>query len=146
MNRTNNHNISLATIKAIIVGSYAWLTAVSFGLVLLDIVYAGLVPDASTAFSEASDFLLFINVLTMLAALGAIGSSMEVKAARNFLVTSLIILILSFPLHMLLSSILENGSSFGPVIRIILTGSVSILAFAGFYIYCRDPLIKISYV
>ena len=58
MGKTNHHNISTSDIKTIMVGSYAWLTAVSFGFVLLDIVYAGLVPDASAALREAADFLL----------------------------------------------------------------------------------------
>ena len=138
MNRTINHNISPATIKSIMVGVYVWLTTVSFGLVLLDIVYSGLVPDAQTAFRAVADFILFINALTILAGLGAIGSSMETPIARNFLAASVGIIILGFMINMTLSPILKNGSSAGPVIRIILTGLISVLAFTGFHRYCME--------
>lgn len=57
MSETNNTPNTSTDIKGpLVVGVYAWLAAVSFGLVLLDIVYAGLVPDAVTALSEAADF------------------------------------------------------------------------------------------
>lgn len=114
------------------VGLYAWLAAVSFGLVLLDIVYAGLVPEAEVAFSEVADFLLFVNAITILVALGAIGLSWNSQASRNFLVASLAIIILGFLAHMLLSQFLQD-SSLGTGIRMILAGSVSVLAFMGFY-------------
>jgi hypothetical protein len=70
--------------RPLIAGLYAWLATISFGLVLLDILYAGLVPEAQAAFSEAADFLLLVNTLTILAALGAIGLSWESKPA-NFM-------------------------------------------------------------
>ena len=146
METKNQHNISTAAIKSILVGSYAWLATISFGLVLLDTIYAGLVPDSSTAPGEVADFLLFIKALTTLAALGAIGSAMDKKTSRNFLTASLAVSILGVLLFISLSQVLENDSSFGSVIRIILNGSVSILAFIGFYKYCSDPLIKISYI
>ena len=145
MKTMNQQKISTTTIKSLIVGSYAWLSTISFGLVLLDMLYSGLVPVPSTALREVADFLLFINAFTVLAALGAIGSSMEKKASRNFLTASLAVIILGFTLHMVLSPNLESGSPFGPVIRIILTGSASVLAFIGFYKYCGDPYIMISY-
>jgi hypothetical protein len=146
MKKMNHHNISAFTIKSIIVGSYVWLATISFGLVLLDIVYAGLVPDASVAFREAADFLLFINTLTILTAFGAIGSSIDTKVAKNYFIASLVVIIMGFLINAALSSNLENSSHIGAVIRILLNGSVSILAFTGFYMYCREPLIKISYI
>ena len=120
-------------VKPLIVGLYAWLATISFGLVLLDILYAGLVPEASTALSEAADFLLLVNALTIFAAFGAIGLSWESKPATYFLVASLVVTIFGFIIHMLLSPLLEDSSSMGIGIRIILAGSVSVLAFVGFY-------------
>jgi len=56
MSETNNPlNTSISIIRPLVVGLYAWLAAISFGIVLLDIVYAGLVPEAATALSEAAD-------------------------------------------------------------------------------------------
>ena len=141
----DRRNISTATIKSILVGAYAWLATISFGLVLFDILFAGLAPNASDALNEAADFLLFIKALTILAALGAIGSSMDKKAPRNYMAASLAAIILGFLFYMTFSPFLETGSIIGNVIRIILTGSTSMLAFIGFYKYCKDPVIIISY-
>ena len=116
----------------LIVGLYAWLATISFGLVLLDILYAGLVPEAQAALSEAADFLLLVNTLTILAALGAIGLSWESKSARYFLLASLVVTILGSIIHMLLYPLLKESSSLGTGIRILLAGSVSVLAFVGF--------------
>ena len=146
MKAKNHNNISTAAVKSILVGSYAWLTTLSLGLVLLDIRYAGLVPDAPAAHGEAADFLLFIKALTILTALGAIGSSMDRNTSRNYLIASLAATIMGFLIFAVLSPILQNGSSLGSFIRILLNGSVSALAFIGFYKYCSEPLIKISYV
>jgi hypothetical protein len=120
-------------IGPLIIGLYAWLATISFGLVLLDILYAGLVPEAVTALSEAADFLLLVNALTIFAAFGAIGLSWKSKPARYFLVASLAVIILGFIGHMLLSPLLKESSSLGTGIRMILAGSVSVLAFVGFY-------------
>ena len=134
MSETNNRlYTSIGIIGPLVVGVYAWLAAVSFGLVLLDILYAGLVPDAATALSEAADFQLLVTSITVLAALGAIGLSWNSRAARNHLISSLAIIFLGFLAYMLLSPFLQDGSSLGTGIRIILAGSVSVLAFMGFY-------------
>ena len=125
----NGPNTSTDMIGPLVVGVYAWLTAVTFGLVLLDIVYAGLVPDAARALSEAADF-------QVLAALGAIGLSWNSRAARSYLMSSLAIIFLGFFVYMLLSPFLQDGLSLGTGIRIILSGSVSVLAFMGFYRFC----------
>ena len=131
--RNYTANTSTGIIGPLVVGLYAWLTAVSFGLVLLDILYAGLVPNATIALSEAADFQLFVNAITVLAALGAIGLSWRSRVARNFLISSLTIIFLGFLAYMLLSPFLRDGSSLGVGIRIILAGSVSVLAFMGFH-------------
>jgi hypothetical protein len=50
MSETNNPlNTSTGIIRPFVVGLYAWLAAISFGLVLLDIVYAGLVSEEAKA-------------------------------------------------------------------------------------------------
>ena len=146
MKTNNHHNISTAAIKAIMVGSYAWLTAISFGMVLLDIIYGGSVPDTSTACREAADFLLFFRALSILAALGAIGSSMDAKTAIKYFITGLAIIISGFLINSLLTPVLGDNSIPGTIIRVILTGSVSILAYMGFCKYCGERLIKISYI
>jgi uncharacterized membrane protein YadS len=134
----NNQKTSAYIIRPFVVGLYTWLAAISFGLVLLDIVYAGLVPDAATALREAADFMLQVDAIMLFAALGAIGLSWNSKSARNYLVASLAVVILGFWVYMLLSSLPQGSSSLGPLIRIILAGSVSVLAFMGFYKSCRD--------
>ena len=109
MSETNKRpNASTGIIGPLVVGIYAWLAAVSFGLVLLDIVYAGLVPDAATALSEAADFQLLVSSITVLAALGAIGLSWNSRKARYFLISSLAIIFLGFLVYMLLSPFLQD--------------------------------------
>jgi hypothetical protein len=139
MSEINNRpNTSAGMIGPLVVGVYAWLTAVSFGFVLLDIVYAGLVPDATRALSEAADFQLLVNFMTILAALGAIVLSWNSRAASGYLISSLAIIFLGFFIYMLLSPFLQDGSSLGMGIRIILGGSVSVLAFMGFFRFCSN--------
>ena len=134
MNEKNSkRNTPTGIIGPLVIGLYAWLTAVSFGLVLLDIVYAGLVPDAATALSEAADFQLLVTSLMVLAALGAIGLSWNSRVLRGFFILSLAIIFFGFLAYIPLSSFLQEGSSLGTGIRIILSGSVSVLAFMGFY-------------
>jgi hypothetical protein len=123
---------------SLVVGLYAWLATISFGLVLLDVVYAGLVPEATTALSEAADFLLLVNAVTILAALGAIGLSWRSPMARNLLIASLAVIFLGFFAYALLASSLPAGSALGTWLRIGLAGSVSVLAFMGLYKFRND--------
>ena len=117
---------------SLVIGLYVWLATVSVGLVLLDVVYSNLVAEAAAAFSEVADFLLLVNGVTVLTALGAIGFAWNSRIARSFLVASLLVIILGFVAYALLAPFLQDGSPLGVGIRIILVGSVSILAFAGF--------------
>ncbi len=134
MNEQNNPlNTLTGIVRPLVVGLYAWLATISFGLVLLDIVYAGLVPEAATALSEAADFLLLVRSITVLVGFGAIGLSWNSQTVRNFLIASLAVIILGFLVHMLLSPFLQDGSPLGTGIRMMLSGSVSVLAFMGFY-------------
>lgn len=124
-------------ITLFVVGLYTWIATVLLGLVLLDILYAGMIYVEAEALSEAADFLLFVRAITIFASLGAIGLSWESKVARNYLIASLIITISGFLAYIPLSLLLHKGSSLGSSIRIIITGSVSVLAFMGFYKFCR---------
>ena len=128
----NPENTPANQLGSLAVGLYAWLTAVSFGLAVLDIVYARLVPGAAAAFSEVADFLLVVNAVTVLAALGAIGLSWNSSATRSLLIASVGVIVLGFLAYMFLSPFRLEGSTLGPGIRIILAGAVSLLAFAGF--------------
>jgi hypothetical protein len=83
----------LGRISLLVVGFYTWIATVFFGAVLLDTVYANLIPEASTAFSEVSDFLLLIGFVTFLAAIGAIAFSWKSSKARNFFIASFVILL-----------------------------------------------------
>ncbi len=141
----SRHSISEIDIKSILVGTYAWFTAITFGLVLLDTVYGSLVPDASRALQGAADFLIFINALTILTAIGAVGSVIDKKPARNCITASLILTVFGYLLYMTIFPVLKYGSPYAPPIRIILTASISVLALMGFYRYCREPLIVIPY-
>ena len=114
------------------VGLYAWLTAVSLGFAVLDVLYARLVPEAAGAFPEAADFLLLIQAVTVLAAVGAIGLGWQSSGARNLLVASAGVIPLGFLTYALLSPVLPDGSPLGAGIRILLAGAASVLAFAEF--------------
>jgi hypothetical protein len=78
-------------ISSFFVGFYTWIVTVLFGAVLLDTVYSNLLPEASIAFSEVSDFLLLIGFVTFLAAVGAITFSWKSSTARNFFIASLVL-------------------------------------------------------
>ena len=54
------------SIHSFLIGLYVWVLTIFFGMVLLDILYARLVPEAAAAFSEVSDFLLFTGLVTFL--------------------------------------------------------------------------------
>jgi len=140
MNKPNNlqNRSAFFIMGTFIVGLYAWLAAVSFGLVLMDILYAGLVPEASKAINESSDFQLLVTGVTILAALGSIWLSRNSSASRNLLAAGLGVIILGFFLYMLLSPFLGEGSASGTVVRIIIYGLTSVLVFLGFYRFIRD--------
>jgi len=117
----------------LVVGLYAWAAAVSFGIALIDVVYARLVPEATAAFSEVADFLLLVSAATVLVALTAIGLSWHSRVARNFLIASLVVSLFGFLAPALLSPFLQDGSALGAGIRLVIGGAISILAFIGFH-------------
>ena len=124
---------TLGRFSRLVVGLYAWTTAVYFGFVWLDITYARLVVDPGAAFHTVADVLLaaggFMALLGMVAILLAASS----PAAMKFLIASVILALLMFPAPMLLSGVLHGAAStLGALIRILLTASISGLAFLGF--------------
>jgi hypothetical protein len=127
-------------ISSFIVGFYTWIVTVFFGAVLLDTVYANSIPEASTAFSEVSDFLLLIYFVTFLAAVGAITFSWKSNKARNFFLASLAIFLFEFLIPVFFAVLIEDidVSGLATAIRIILNGLASLLALIGLYNYYRQ--------
>jgi hypothetical protein len=123
-------------------GLYTWIVTIFFGAILLDIVYSNLVPEAVTAFSEVSDFLLLMGALTILAAIGAIVFSWKSSIARNYFIASLGIILLEFLIPVFFSQLIQGtqGSVSPTIIRIIINGSASALAFFGLHKLYRNSL------
>jgi hypothetical protein len=123
----------------VVVGLYTWAITVFFGAVLLDVVYSNLVPTAGTAFSEVADFLLLAGVMTVVAALGAIVLSWRTRIPRDLFVASLAVISLEFLVPQLLPELLREmqGSALASGIRILISGSASVLAFLGLFEFCR---------
>jgi hypothetical protein len=112
---------------------------ISFGMVLFDILFANLAPDATLAFKKAADLLLWISLITLLSALAAIAFSWKTATARNLLIASLIISLSEFLIPAVVSLLVQNtnGLAIGPWLRIIPGGVATILAFMGLYYYYR---------
>jgi hypothetical protein len=132
----------MSSLGRLLGGVYAWLAAVFFGSVLLDVVYSSLLRDAGgglgqSVFGEVSDFLLVLGAPMLLAALAAIASSWSTPAARNFFLASLGALSLEFIGPILLFRVLGTSPSsplqpISPYIRLLPLGLASILALGGF--------------
>lgn len=84
-------------LRSLLVGIYTWTTAVLFGVILLDVVYAISsknvldYSESAMVFSGVSDTLLRMGFFLVIAAIGAIVSAWEYIAARSLLIASLII-------------------------------------------------------
>ena len=128
-------SINQQRLSAFFGGLYTWVVTIFFGMVLLDIVYAHQTPKAVTAFSEVSDFLLLIGALTVLAAIGAIAFSWQSRSARIFFAASLVILFLEFAIPVFLSPLFRDmqSSAWPTIVRIMVSGSASVLAFLGLH-------------
>jgi hypothetical protein len=127
----------------LLVGVYAWLTAIFFGAVLMDVLYASFLAqqvDMSKiipVFSDISDMLLRIGFILVLSAFAAIASSWSFPKARNFLIASLFIYSFEFTLPMLFPYLKTSQGPFW--IRLFLVGTATLLAFIGqFYRYEQD--------
>jgi hypothetical protein len=119
------------------VGWYAWVISISFGMVLLDILYSRRVLEAAAAFSEVADVLLLVTFVALLSAVAAVVFSWKVQGARNFLIASLGVILLEFLLPAAVSPFVRNaqGLPVGPWIRILASGTASIFALVGWQRY-----------
>ena len=111
------------------------MVTVFFGAIMLDIVYANLVNQAAPAFSEVSDFLLLLGAFTIPAAIGAIAFSWKSSIARNYFIASLAIILLEFLGPAFFSPLIQDmqDSILPTIVRIIISGLASILAFIGLH-------------
>jgi len=133
-------------LSAIAVGFYAWISATFFGGILLDIVYFKLLSDglnvleSTGVFSEIADALLCLGVVVVLAACGAIAASWKSRTTRSLLIASLLMLILEFVTPVFFSWLIPDTQnySFGPWLRLTLSGLASLLAFLGLQAYYRQ--------
>jgi len=125
---------------ALLIGLYVWILTVFLGMILIDILYSRLVPEAEQAFSEVSDFLLLIGFATLLSALAAIAVSWKSKAARILIFSSFVVVLLEFLVPAFLSPFIQNpqGLTIGPWLRVIPSGGASLLALLGMDRYYRQ--------
>ena len=129
----------------LIAGLYAWTISTFFGAILLDIVYSNIASSAlspsetATMFSEGADFLLLIGTLTILAAIGVIGSSWSLGSVRNLFIASIsCVIMIEFLTPILFFSLFQKlqinlGLNVGPWVRLIGSALSSILAFVGLW-------------
>ena len=134
-----------SNVQHLLAGLYAWMISIFFGAILLDVVYSRIASstlnssETAALFSEAADFLLFIGTLTILAAVGAIGSSWSLGSARNFFIASILVVIaIEFLTPILFSSLIQRiqinlGLNVGSWVRLTASALSSILAFVGLW-------------
>lgn len=119
-----------------LIAFYCWVTIAFFGADLLDIVYArairGAVDPAQAAavFAKASDFLLLVVGLSVLASLGAIGTSWGASLPRSLFLASAV-LILGELLAPVVLRPLALGPGAGAWVRFLLSASASVLGLLG---------------
>jgi hypothetical protein len=133
----------LKRLGLLVIGFYAWMITIFFGAILLDILYANLLSDrlsnsaGNAVFSNVSDSLLWLGFMVVLAAIGAVVFSWKSKVTRNLFLASLLIVIFEFIVPVFFSQLIvkTQTGNLGPWLRIVLSGSASILAFIGLYAY-----------
>jgi len=124
------------------VGLYGWLYAGYFGLVCLDIVYAGTLQaeiDLSLSeriFRDISDFLLLLFALLVIAGGIALTVAARRPGPRNLLLVSWLLPVAAVPVVLVMGSTL-NESGLGPSVRLLLMGVGSMLAMLGVMRFCR---------
>lgn len=128
---------------------YAWMTAVYFGAVVLDIIYANLLRSSQPAeittvlFSEVSDSLLFLLMLVVLSGMAALILTWNMVEVRFRLLASLLIFFFSpFLLHVPIP--FQEYSLLGPAVRLLSRGLSFYLAFAGLWRLTRDKPSNLS--
>jgi hypothetical protein len=126
----------------LLVGIYAWLTAVFLGGTWFDKVYANQLngvlgtSESALVFSEVSDVLLCISFIMVIFAIGAIAVSWKSRAARNLFIASLLVFSLEFLIPIFFSLI--NTTQDLSWARLLPSGTASILAFIGLNKYYRQ--------
>ncbi len=119
---------------------YTWIVSISFGAVLLDILYARAASrnfnpsDVTVIFSNGADFLLLLSAISLLAGLAAVGLTWPRAAARNLLIVSLIVIVIELFTPVFFGTLISraqasSGLAFGMWIRLVGNGLSSILAF-----------------
>ncbi|HEY6075054.1 MAG TPA: hypothetical protein VIV15_17155 [Anaerolineales bacterium] len=136
----NNHP---GRFRLLIIGFYAWISAVTFGAVLVDIAYSKAlfsVDGNAEAFSAVSDIFLWTGFIIVLSGLAAMVLSWNSAAARNLLIASLLFFSLEFLIPIFIALFIQNIEVFvpGPWLRLLPSGLASILAFAGLQNYSRQ--------
>lgn len=123
-------------VRPFFVGLYAWLTAVTAGALLLDVLYARLLArtlssaEAAAVLSTVSDALLPVGVVLIVAAIAAIGLSWNAAVVRNLLIASLLIALFEFAGPILLGPFRApiEAADLGPILRLIPIALASLLA------------------
>lgn len=131
--------------SSLFIGLYAWLTAVFFGAVLMDVLYASFlghqfeISQITPVFSDISDMLLRLGVFLIGSGFLAVGFTWQHAKARNFLIASLLVYFFEFSLPMVFPYL---KTSVGPFwIRLLIVGAATLLAFIGQYFeYHQRPV------
>lgn len=111
-------------LSTLIVEFYAWVIAIAFGAILLDVMYANLAPEAAAAFSEVADFLPLLSAAVVFAAILAVGLSWRARTARYLFIASLMIIMLEFLIPAFFAPLLQGSA-------VATAASASILSFVG---------------
>jgi hypothetical protein len=126
-------NTKRKSLYSYLIGLYVWILTVFCGMILLDIVYSRLIPQAATAQSTISDLLLLIWLVVFVLVILAILLSWKLHSVRTLFIVSLFFLLLELLIPLIFSRIGQTtiGYEIRPFFRIIPTGLASILSFAG---------------
>jgi Na+-driven multidrug efflux pump len=127
---------SMKRLGEFVTGAYAWLISISFGMVLLDVQYARLIPGEKRVFSEISDYLLWTSAFTLAAGVGAILFAWGSKPARYYFILSLLAGFVAPAVF--LAGVVEVQPDSGAWVRIGSSGLAAALAFLGLYWYYRE--------
>lgn len=132
-------------LRRIAVGLYAWLYAVYFGLVVLDVIYAGnLRVELDSAavngiFNEISDFLQFPFGLLIICGAAAFGATLRHSRAANLILASWLLPIGLLAVYLSSGGLLES-SGLGTGLRLLVVASGSVLSMTALcrYVVARD--------
>ena len=122
---------------------YAWIVAIYFGAILLDVVYSGLLDNSvgsgvQVVYSEVSDLLLLLAGFVVFVGLLAIGFSWDASVARNLFTMSLLVIVVPGILALLVLFPLSRSApeaailAYAPLIRLTPIGLASLIGLLGF--------------